>query len=159
MYEVTVTFTRQDDKEDFFVFNVMDKDLLFSHNRFRNEALMAPGFISLSYVISDDKMKLKVITLWESIVDGQNFMRNNKFGKEFYKWQGKYLARTGTLKEVSTEMLPDTEAMKAKKLSTRITIDDANQALLDFLNDQRIVKYMDEHVVFFPDDYDEQEPI
>ena len=159
MYEVTVTFTRQDEKEDFFIFNVMDKDLLFSHNKFRNEALMAPGFISMSYVISDDKLKLKVITLWESRVDGENFMRMNKHGRPFYKALQNYLARTGTLKEVSTELLPDTDAIKAKKVSSRITIDDANQALLDFLNDQRIVKYMDEHVVFFPDDYEQQEPI
>lgn len=130
MYEVTVTFTRLDLSEDFFVFQTKDKALLEAHARYRNEQMMTPGFISMSYVISDDALELKVITLWES----KESIIANSHKKKYQTLFNKYLKQNSVVSRMDAVFLPDTEKLKAKKISSRITVAEANKNLLDFIS-------------------------
>ena len=152
MYEVTVTFTRQNTDEDFYAFSTYDKDMLYAHTRFRNELFNAPGFMGLTFVLSDDKLEMAVITLWETLIHSQEFFKTNKYGKPFDIELNKYLGRTGTQKSVTTLSLPDTAQLKAKKLSSRLTVDEANQKLKEMLTKETEERHRGEHALFLSDD-------
>lgn len=159
MYEVTVTITRQDTKEDFYVFSLYDKEMMYAHLNYRNEMMNAPGFMATSIALSDDKMQLKVIALWETQTHAAEFFKTNKHGKRFDRAMISYLGRTGCTREVSLATLPDTAKLKAKKLSSRLTVEYANQQLKEFLTQQRESKFIGEHVAFSTDDEPEQDNI
>jgi heme-degrading monooxygenase HmoA len=152
MYEVTVTFTRNDTEEDFFAFSLHDKDLLYSHARFRNEVLNAEGFMSLTFAVSDDKLTMKVITLWESSMLAARFFSLNKFGRPFDRQLKKYLGRNAIGRSVTAINLPDSAQLKAKKLSSRLTLEESSAELKEFLTKNREPKLKGEHAVFLTDD-------
>lgn len=159
MFEITVTFTRQDTKEEWFIFHTFDKDLLYAHNLYRNEIINANGFISMSYVMSPDKLQLKVITLWDSQVSGANF--KNRYNQMFFNALKRYMKRAGVTKEVSTCVLPDTPELKAQKLSSRITVDEAGFALRNFIVNAEQENQSGQHTLFLNneemiDEYDPQ---
>jgi hypothetical protein len=129
MYEVTVTFTRPDLSHDFFIFQTKDKDLLAEHAKYRNEQINTPGFISMSYVMSPDKLQLKVITLWES----KESITVNSYKKKYGALFKKYQTRNSVVYQIETEFLPDTEKLKAKKLSSRLTVAEANKNLIEYI--------------------------
>lgn len=152
MYEVTVTFKRQNTSEEFYAFSTYDKEMLYAHTRFRNELLNADGFMALSFALSDDKLEMAVITLWESLMHSQEFFKTNKFGKAFDREVTKYLGRTGTIKSTTTASLPDTAKLKAKKISSRLSVDVANQTLKDLLTREVVERHRGEHALFVSDD-------
>lgn len=159
MFEITVTFTRQDTKEEWFIFHTFDKDLLYAHNLYRNEIVNAPGFISMSYVMSPDKLQLKVITLWDSQTSGANF--KNSHNQMFTNALRRYMNRAGVTKEVSTCVLPDTPELKAQKLSSRMTVDEAGFALRNFIVNAEQELQRGQHTLFLnnedmTDEYDPQ---
>jgi heme-degrading monooxygenase HmoA len=152
MYEVTVTFKRQNTDEDFFAFSTYDKEMLYAHTRFRNEVMNAPGFMALSFVLSDDKLEMAVITLWESLIHSQEFFVTGKHAKAFDFQLKRYLGRTGTIKTVTTASLPDTAQLKAKKISSRLSVEVANQTLKELLTKQTEERHRGEHALFLTDD-------
>lgn len=152
MYETTVTYTRQNTDEDWFTFSMYDKDLLYSVARFRNETIDAPGFMALTVAVSDDKLQMKLITLWESYMHAQEFFKKNKHGRKYNREVNRYLGRTHTTKQVTVLNLPDTAQLKAKKLSSRLTIEVGNQTIKEFLTKDTKEKLKGEHALFLTDD-------
>jgi heme-degrading monooxygenase HmoA len=152
MYETTVTYTRENTDEDWFMFSMYDKDLLYSVTRFRNETINAPGFMALTVAVSDDKLEMKVITLWESFMHATEFFKKNIYGKKYSTEVDRYLGRTHTQKDVTTLNLPDTAQLKAKKLSSRLTIEVGNQTIKEFLTKDNKEKLRGEHALFLTDD-------
>ena len=59
---------------------------------------------------------------------------------------------TGTQKSVTTASLPDTAQLKAKKLSSRLTVDEANQKLKELLTKETEERHRGEHALFLSDD-------
>jgi heme-degrading monooxygenase HmoA len=152
MYETTVTYTRENVDEDWFMFSMYDKDLLYSVTRFRNETINAPGFMALTVTVSDDKLQMKLIVLWESFMHAQEFFTKNKFGKAYSKELKKYLGRTHTKQDVTTLNLPDTAQLKAKKLSSRLTVEAGNQTIKEFFTKETKERFKGEHALFLTDD-------
>lgn len=131
MYEYTITYRRQNLNYDFFVFQTVDKQLLYHHAKHWTEILNAPGHISTSYVMSEDKLTLKVIVLWENEAYATEFSSPTR--KQFIAAMESYNQKTGTTSTVSISTLPDTANLKAKKFSTRITVEEAGKELQDFI--------------------------
>jgi hypothetical protein len=152
MYETTVTYTRENTDEDWFMFSMYDKDLLYSVTRFRNETINAPGFMALTIGMSDDKLQMKLITLWESFMHAKEFYGKNKYGKAYTRNVKRYLGRTHTKQDVTTLSLPDTAQLKAKKLSSRLTVEAGNQTIKEFLTKETKERFKGEHALFLTDD-------
>jgi hypothetical protein len=152
MYETTVTYTRENTDEDWFMFSMYDKDLLYSVTRFRNETINAPGFMALTVAVSDDKLKMKFITLWESFMHATEFFKKNSYGKKYSIEVDRYLGRTHTKQDVTTLNLPDTAQLKAKKLSSRLTVEVGNQTIKEFLTKETKETFKSEHTLFLTDD-------
>lgn len=152
MYEVTVTFKRNDTTEDFFAFSMFDRDLFYAHAKFRNEVLNAEGFMSLTFAVSDDKLTMKVITLWESSMLAVRFFARNKFGKGFDRQLKRYLGRNAITRDVTALNLPDTAQLKAKKLSSRLTLEESSAELKEFLTKTTEARLKGEHAIFTTED-------
>ena len=131
MYEYTATHTRQNTEHDFFIFQTEDKQLLDKQNKFRNDMLQANGFISLNAIVSENKLQLKISTLWESEATARAFTSVHQ--AEFLKLLKAYQYKTGTYTATTTATLPDTLNLKAKKLSSRLTVAEASKELKDFI--------------------------
>jgi len=131
MVEYTYTYTRPNFDYDFFVYQTADKTLMESQNTFRNKMCMAEGFISTSIVISEDKLSLKLITLWESSTTATQFMSPHQVG--FLPQLQEYNSLRGVTCITETCTLPDTPGLKNKKLSTRLNSDQAGQRLQNFI--------------------------
>jgi hypothetical protein len=131
MFEYTTTFTRSNFDYDFFIFQSADKELMEYQNRYRNDLLIANGFISMSYIISDDKLSLKVITLWESQGLSNQFVSTNR--DSFIKKLASYNKMSGVTVSSDTATLPDTPGLKNKKLSTRMSPEAAGRGLQEFI--------------------------
>jgi heme-degrading monooxygenase HmoA len=131
MFEITARFTRNNTKVPFFIFQTEDTRLLEVQSKMRNELLESPGFIGISYVISEDKTQLEIITLWES----EEANNNAKFtwADSFFKLSMAYNQRTGCVGEMETATIHDTKNLKLKKLSTRMTATEAGQYLKNFI--------------------------
>jgi hypothetical protein len=131
MIEYTFTYTRPNFDYDFFTYQTADKALMESQNAFRNELFMANGFISTSIVISEDKLSLKLITLWESFAASEQFVSRHR--DKFLKHLNNYNNTAGVTCVIETCVLPDTPGLKNKKLSTRLSPDQMGQKLQTFI--------------------------
>jgi hypothetical protein len=131
MFEYTYTYTRPSLDYDFFVYQTADKKLMESQNAFRNKMCMAEGFISTSIVISEDKLSLKLIILWESFTTATQFLSTHQAG--FFLQLNDYNKATGVTCITETCTLPDTPGLKNKKLSARLNSDLAGQRLQNFI--------------------------
>lgn len=143
MFQTTVTFTRQNVSEDFFIFNIYDKEMLISNSLYRNEILKAPGFISMSICLSKDKMNMNVITLWDGWASAYNY--KNKFRKRYNNALHMYLQRTGTYTEVKTDTLPDHNNIKLDKVANRLSVEEANKQLTELYTS--MYKVMDDRLM------------
>jgi hypothetical protein len=131
MIEYTFTYTRPNFDYDFFTYQTADKALMESQNAFRNELFMADGFISTSIVISEDKLSLKMITLWESDAASEQFVSRHR--DKFVKQLNNYNNIAGVTQVSESCTLPDTPGLKNKKLSTRLGPDEIGQRLQNFI--------------------------
>jgi len=131
MFEITARYTRNNTKTPFFVFQTEDVELLKIQSKMRNEILESPGFIGTTFVMSDDKTQLEIISLWESEED--NLQARIPSQKMFVSLMKAYNLKTGCSYEMETSTIHDTKNLKLKKLSTRISGTEAGQYLKTFI--------------------------
>jgi heme-degrading monooxygenase HmoA len=136
MIEVTTTYTRRNTNAEFFAFQTADLLLLASHTNFRNEMTNSPGFIGLSYFMSEDKLSLRVLALWESEKTLHNFSQKTKSRDAFLDSLKVYNTKNHVTSTMSVENVFDPKYLKDKKLSTRLTVKEAQDRLVDFLSNQ-----------------------
>jgi heme-degrading monooxygenase HmoA len=136
MFETTTTYVRLDTSKDFFVFQTDDVELLKIYTDFRKEMSNSSGFIGISYFISQDHLKLRVQVLWESESSAANFFNITKFRAAYLDHINRYNNKnqiTGTVESTTTF---DPDYLKDKKLSTRLTVKEAQDRLIDFLSNR-----------------------
>ena len=136
MIEVTTTYTRPNTNNEFFAFQTEDSDLLISHTKFRNEMSDFTGFIGLSYFMSDDKLKLRIQVLWESEKALYDFSQNTKHRDTFLNYLRIYNTKNNITASIDVETTFDPKYIKVKKLSSRLTVKEAQDRLVDFLSNQ-----------------------
>jgi hypothetical protein len=134
MLEITTTFTRPNLGKDFFVFQTDDIVLLKANTNFRKEMSDAPGFIGMSYFLSEDKLKLRIQLLWETELARADFIKSSNSVKLFNNCVMNYNTSNGVIAESNESLVMDPKYLKDKKLSTRLTVKEAQNRLLDFLN-------------------------
>ena len=136
MIEVTTTYTRPNTDAEFFAFQTEDLELLIHNAKFRTEMLAFPGFIGISYFISDDKLKLRIQALWESEKTLHDFSQTTKHRDNFLNSLKIYNTKNNTTGVILVSTVFDPKYIKDKKLSTRLTIKEAQDRLVNFLSNQ-----------------------
>lgn len=131
MVENILTLVRFDLSREFFPFQTENKKLLEAMTKFRAECANAPGFISLNYIISEDRLKMQVITLWESMEAQSNLISKHhaEFQKEVREYNFKNMADTSH----STRIISDTKEIKEKKNNSRISAKTMSDELRKFI--------------------------
>lgn len=130
-----MTATRPNSNVDFFLYQTSDTDLLLQQTLQRNAVLQAVGFISTSIVVSEDKLTMKIISLWES--ENDRLQCNTKYHKAFSDLLNRYNTKNNVVVEYASNFLPDTQQLKAKKFSSRLTIEQASAELKEFITRQK----------------------
>jgi heme-degrading monooxygenase HmoA len=137
MFETTTTYTRPDTSKDFFVFQTDDVELLKIYTNFRKEMSNSPGFIGMSYFMSQDNLKLRVQVLWESESLATNFFNVTRFRGAYLDHINGYNIKNQIIGTVESTNTFDPKYLKDKKLSTRLTVKEAQDRLIDFLSNQQ----------------------
>lgn len=133
MLEISITYTRQDLNEDFFPFNAKNPDMVIAHAQIRNDLIKADGFIAISFIISDDKLSLTIVTLWKSIEAAENFKSLNS--STYNRLLAAYSTKNGIIAKTVKTILPDTAEIKAQKYASRMTISEATTELISILGE------------------------
>jgi hypothetical protein len=133
MFEVTTTYTRKTTSKEFFAFQIDDVNLLKAHTAFRKEMTDFPGCIGISYVMSLNKLALRVQVLWESEDILNNFAKSSKFRDVFIRLSTKYNTDNNVTIGIDISQTFDPMYLKSKKLSDRMKVKDAQQRLIDFI--------------------------
>jgi hypothetical protein len=99
--------------------------------------LTFPGFIGISYFISEDKLKLRIQALWESEKVMYDFSQSTKHRDNFLNSLRIYNTKNNVTAVISISTVFDPKFLKDKKLSTRLTVKEAQDRLVNFLSNQQ----------------------
>lgn len=132
MYEVTVTYKRRKTSVAFFSFQTMDVSGAVIQLSFRNDMINDSGFLGMSYVMSEDKLTMKMIVLWKSVESAQEFV--SIWREQFEVVSKGYHQKNNIQIYVNTQHLPDTQKIKYEKISTRMYAEEAGKELRDFIS-------------------------
>lgn len=132
MYEITVTYKRRNTSVDFFSFQTQDVGNAIIQLSFRNDMINDLGFLGMSYVMSEDKLTMKMIVLWKSVESANEFV---SIWKHQFEVVSKGYHRKNDIKiYVNSQHLPDTQKIKYEKISTRMYAEEAGKELREFIS-------------------------
>ena len=132
MFQYITKTTRKNTNSSFYLFQSDNIDFLITQAKYRDAVCNAPGFVSLSIEVSQDKLNMYIITTWETEADAREF--NTKFNSKFKRNLGEYLRRTKHTTITNTQTVVDTTVQKSRKIAQEMTVQEARLILEQEIN-------------------------
>ena len=136
MFQYITTSQRKNTLKDFYFFQTEDSEFMLSQIKLRHDIISAPGFVSMSIEVSEDKLTMVLKTTWVDYKSATSFF--STASSSFNDGLNRYLRQNGHLNRVSQTDIADPPEFKQRKLAQEATAEEIAEIMKVIIKDKNV---------------------